>query len=318
MAVLAVAYAVVTIVIRSLPLTNNLALLVAVSAPYAVVLAAVALVLSVLGWRVVLSLIAVVVLVTTLSVQMRWYYAGQPQPTLGGHVELRVLSSNLREGRADMESFTSLARTSADVIAVSELTPDWVRRFYEARMRDDFPYSVLVPLPGAGGYGLWSRHPVKVIAPVRGGSMVAARIDVAGVQVDPVVASVHVMNPLTFYGKAFDGWHAGIAAVKERMESLAAEAGEGAVIVAGDFNSTPDMRQFRQLLSNGYRDSVAETGSGLGPTYPSYPWLPPLITIDHVLTRNASVSSVKTIALRATDHRALLATIEIPLDQPPH
>ncbi|WP_425294985.1 hypothetical protein [Mycolicibacterium vanbaalenii] len=42
------------------------------------------------------------------------------------------------------------------------------------------------------------------------------------------------------------------------MENLAAEAGNGAVIVAGDFNSTPDMHQFRQLLTNGYRRGRAD------------------------------------------------------------
>ena len=318
MAVLALLYAVATLAARTLPLMNNIMLLAAVSAPYAVVLAAVALVLSVLGHRVVMSVIAVVVLAVSLGVQIRWYYTGQPQPATGEHVELRVLSANLREGRADMKSFTNLARSSADVITVSELTPDWVRRFNDAGMRNDFPFSVSVPLPGAAGYGLWSRYPLEMVAPLKGGSMVAARVDVAGVQVDPIVASVHVMNPLTFYGRAFDGWLAGITAAKDRMEGLSAEAGEGAVIAAGDFNSTPDMRQFRQLLKNGYRDAVAQTGSGIGPTYPSYPWVPPLITIDHLLTRNALVSSIKTISLRTTDHRALLATIQIKQEKPPY
>ena len=124
--------------------------------------------LSVLGRRVVMSVSAVVVLAVSLGVQIRWYYTGQPQLTAGEHVELRVLSANL-------------ARTSVDVITVSELTPDWVRRFYDAGVRDGFPYSVLVPLVGAGGYGLWSRHRVEVIAPLKGGSMVAARVDIADV-----------------------------------------------------------------------------------------------------------------------------------------
>ncbi|NVN52777.1 endonuclease/exonuclease/phosphatase family protein [Mycolicibacterium hippocampi] len=101
------------------------------------------------------------------------------------------------------------------------------------------------------------------------------------------------MNPLTFYGRAFGGWRAGITAAKGRMEGLAVEAGEGSVIVEGDFNSTPSMRQFRQLLSDGYRDAFAQTGSGPGPTYPSYPWVPPLTNIDLVLARNASVASIK-------------------------
>lgn len=139
--------------------TNNIALLAAVSAPYAVVLPALGLVPAVLGRHVVTSVLAVVVLAVSLGSQMRWYYTGQLNSTDCEHVELRVLLLNLREGGADMASLIQLARTSADVIALSELAPDWVQRFYAAGTRDDFPYSVLVPRPGAGGYGLWSRHP---------------------------------------------------------------------------------------------------------------------------------------------------------------
>jgi endonuclease/exonuclease/phosphatase family metal-dependent hydrolase len=42
-------------------------------------------------------------------------------------------------------------------------------------------------------------------------------------------------------------------------------------------------------------------------------WFPPVITIDHVLARNAVVSSVMTIEMPGSDHRSLLATIEVPL-----
>ena len=54
-----------------------------------------------------------------------------------------------------------------------------------------------------------------------------------------------------------------------------AEAADpGAVAVAGDFNSTPGMRQFRDLLSNGYRDAVEQTGAGYAPTLPVTPLFP--------------------------------------------
>lgn len=98
------------------------------------------------------------------------------------------------------------------------------------------------------------------------------------------------------------------------MAGFADAAGPGAVIVAGDFNCTPDMRQFRDLISNGYRDAVRQTGAGFAPTFPSHPVLPPLITIDHVLTRNAAASSIRTIDLRGSHHRALMSTIDVPLD----
>lgn len=39
-----------------------------------------------------------------------------------------------------------------------------------------------------------------------------------------------------------------------------------------------------------------------------------MITIDHVLTRNAAVSSIKTVKIKGTDHRALMATVRVPLE----
>jgi endonuclease/exonuclease/phosphatase (EEP) superfamily protein YafD len=140
--------------------------------------------------------------------------------------------------------------------------------------------------------------------------MVAARLRIPGVRFDPVVASVHVTSPLASFGD----WRSGITAIKAELDGLADAAGPGSVIVAGDFNSTPDMRQFRDLLTNGYRDAVEQTGAGFTPTFPSHTWFPPLITVDHVLTRHAAASSICTIDVRGSDHRSLVATVDVPLD----
>lgn len=309
-------FAVFTLVIRALPLSNNIALIVAVGSPYVALGAALVLVLALFHRRVALSVVAVAVVGVNLAIQVPWYYFGEPRP-VGDHVEVRVLSSNLRKGRAEVASFVELARTTADVITVSELTPDWVRRFYATGMRADFPYSVLVPGLDAGGYGLWSRFPLEAVSPLEGGNMIATRLEIPGVNPYPVVAGVHTMNALTYYGRAFGQWRDDITAAKQRMDSLAEAAGPAAVIVAGDFNSTPDMRQFRDLLTNGYRDAVEQTGGGFAPTFPSHVrniWFPPLVTIDHVLTRHATVSSIRTIGVRGSDHRAVLATVDVPVD----
>ena len=39
--------------------------------------------------------------------------------------------------------------------------------------------------------------------------------------------------------------------------------GDRPVEVGGDYNSTPDMRQFRDLLTNGYGDAVEQSRPGL-------------------------------------------------------
>jgi endonuclease/exonuclease/phosphatase (EEP) superfamily protein YafD len=103
-----------------------------------------------------------------------------------------------------------------------------------------------------------------------------------------------------------------MAGAKAQFANFAATAGPAAVIVGGDYNSTPDMRQFRDPRTDGYRDAVEQLGAGFAPTFPSNRWHPPLITIDHILTHNAAASSIRTIQVPGSDHRTPLATIEIP------
>lgn len=307
--VVALAFSVLTLIVRVLPVSNVVTLVIAVAAPYTVFVAAVGLALAVLSRRVVLSIAALIIVAVSLGSQVRWYYGGSPPPDLGEHVEVRVLSSNLRYGRAEPEEFVELARSSADVITVTELTAEAVRGFHDAGIHDTFPYSILFPAEKAGGNGIWSRHPLTPVSPTRywNSSMVAARLDLPGVPTDVAVASVHVTSPMA----SFESWRKGMVATKSRLEGLA-RVESGTVIAAGDFNSTPDMRQFRDLLTNGYRDAVSSAGAGLAPTFPSNAAVPPLITIDHVLTRGAEVVSVTAVSVSDTDHRALLATIGIP------
>jgi endonuclease/exonuclease/phosphatase (EEP) superfamily protein YafD len=310
----ALLFSVATLVARALPLSNVIALVVAVGSPCVPLVALAGVAMSVLCRRILLSIVAVAVVVATVAVQVPWYYFGRPAD-VGQHADIRVLSSNLRKGRADASSFVELAKANADVITVSELTPEEVRRFSQAGIERVFPYSVLTPAPDAGGIGLYSRFPVAASPPAKHrGTVAAARLQVPGVRFDPLVASVHVMSPVAHDANSFGGWRIGITATKAKLDDFAEAAGPAAVIVAGDFNSTPDMRQFRDLLTNGYRDAVEQTGAGFAPTFPSRTWHPPFITIDHVLTRQAAATSIRTVYIRGSDHRALLATVEVPLD----
>ena len=60
--------------------------------------------------------------------------------------------------------------------------------------------------------------------------------------------------------------------------------------------------------------SICNFIAGFSPTFPSHKWFPPLITIDHVLTRKAAASSIRTIYVPGSDHRSLLATVGVPTD----
>lgn len=58
---------------------------------------------------------------------------------------------------------------------------------------------------------------------------------------------------------------------------------------------------------------MRNTGAGFTPTFPPDTVLPSVITIDHMLTRHASVSSIRSVDIGGTDHRALLATVDVPI-----
>jgi endonuclease/exonuclease/phosphatase (EEP) superfamily protein YafD len=96
------------------------------------------------------------------------------------------------------------------------------------------------------------------------------------------------------------------------LEEAAKSASEGSVIVAGDVNSTADMREFRQLLGNGYNDASEQAGAGMTATFPADVLLPPFLGIDHILTRECTATLVRTVTVPGSDHRAMVADIELP------
>lgn len=314
-AVLLLAISALGVVFRVQPVSSMPRLIIAVGATFLPLAALVGLVIAIACRRRVLSIVAVFLLTATTVVQLSWYFSGSPE-RLQRATEVRVLASNLRYGRADPAQFVALATREADLISAVELTPEAVERFKQAGIDAVFPYSFLKPGPGAGGIGIWSRYPVTpVTAPGhRAVSMPAARVQIPGLQSEPILAAVHVMSPLAGDQNTIADWSQGMAGAKAQLDNFAREAGPAAVIIGGDYNSTSNMRQFRDLLSNGYRDAVEQTGSGFGPTFKADIALPPVITIDHILTRNAAVSTVRTITIKGADHRALLARIQLPLD----
>ena len=308
MAVISLTFVAVALIARRQPVSTIPRLILSVGSTFVPLAAIVGLALAIMSRRALLTIFAMFLVTATVAIQVSWYYVSHPVD-LGPHADIRVLSSNLRYGRADPTAFVGLARANADVITAAELTPDAVTRFTEAGIEDAFPYSLLIPAPGAGGIGIWSRYPLTPLTTLRhrGVSMPAARVQIPGIEYDPVLASAHIMSPVSDRVNTVEDWSNGMAAAKAQLDNFAKAAGPGAVIVGGDYNSTPDMHHFRDLLTNGYNDAVEQTGSGFAPTYPSD-------TIDHALTRNAIASSIMTIDVPGSDHRSLLANISVPVD----
>lgn len=313
--VVTVASLAASLIARAVPVSGWWHLVLAVGAPYVAVASLIGLAVVLWHRRTVAVLAAVLLAVAAVGVQVSWYRLGRTS-NVGEHVQIRVLMANINRGQVDAAQFVEAATRDADVITVAELTPEAVRRITAAGIGREFPHSHLMPGPEAEGIGIWSRYPLTALWERPGADFIlAARARVPGVRVAPVVASMHIFSPVADRSDTVKQWRSDLGRARSRLDDLATAAGEGSVIVGGDFNSTPDVRQFRDLLTNGYRDAVEQSGSGFAPTFPADAWFPPVLTIDHVLTRRAAATSVRTIGVAGSDHRLVAATVRVPTNQ---
>jgi endonuclease/exonuclease/phosphatase (EEP) superfamily protein YafD len=301
--------AVCALVSRYLPITNHAVLVTSALSPYLLLFAPVSMALLILASRWILAILGTGMTVTMLVVQLPLYVGSDTAATEG--VRLRVISANLRDGQAEPQHVVSLARDQTDVLTVQELTSGEVDRLSGAGIDVTFPYRWLDARGGAQGVGLWSRFPLDATRQIGGYTfaMVSAQIRVPGIAIDPTIVVVHLPGP---WPQPIDSWRRDISLLPATLQEVADRAGTGCVIAASDLNSTTDMRPFRTLLNDNYRDAAEQSGSGIQPTFPGDSRLPPLIVIDHILTRNCTATSLRTVRIPGSDHRGLVATVMIP------
>ena len=140
-------------------------------------------------------------------------------------------------------------------------------------------------------------------------AFISAQVRVTGVSMNPTVVVAHIPGPWPY---PIDDWRRDLDRLPTTLREIAERADRGAVIVAADVNSTTDMRPFRALLHDGYRDAAEQSGAGIKPTFPADTRLPPLVAIDHILTRDCAATSLHTLAIPGSDHRGLVVTVTVP------
>ncbi|MCP9275276.1 endonuclease/exonuclease/phosphatase family protein [Mycolicibacterium arenosum] len=240
-----------------------------------------------------------------MAPQLPWYVRADgdaPGPAI------RAITLNMLYGGADPRSVVAIASDNADVLMLQELTPEAVRGLTEAGIDRTFPFKAVDARPGASGAAVYSRYPLTGTDHVPGYqmAMVKAKLRSPNTLNDLTVVSMHFAAP---WPQPIDTWHQDVGRFPQTLNELATEAGDAPILIGGDFNSTIDMMPYRALLNNGYRDAAEQSGAGRELTYPSNRKIPPLIGIDHFLTRNSTAVSTDTVDVAGTDHRALLTTV---------
>jgi len=309
--VLSLAVAAAGLMARYLPISNDAVLVVAALSPYLSAAGLAAMIMFAVVRRWMLTILAAVLCAVMLLVLMPRFLGSDKSavPT----VSVRVLTANLGLGEADPKGVVALAHDTADVLVVQEMTPGLAVAMSAAGLDAVMPHRSIDPRKNAEGIGIWSRYPITDSRPVAGYqlAMRTARIGVPGVRFSPTVLAVHLAAP---WVQPLQYFRADITKFPTTLQAAARNAGSGAVIVAGDLNSTYDMQPFRRLLDAGYRDAAEEAGAGLTLSFPSQSWHGPVFGIDHVLVRNCVANAAQTVPVPGSDHRGLFTVIEIPVD----
>ncbi len=300
--------AAVAMMARSVPVLDHTILFIAALSPYLLLGVgglAVLLLLSRRSWWAI-SLAVLLAVGVVFAVLPRFARSGTVAPD---SVPIRVLTANIWEGSADPQALAAIARDRADLLVLQELTPEFASEHSGAGV--EFPNQAGDPPPAAAGAGISSRYPIVGSRRDSGYllGMLSATLQVPGAASDTLILAAHIVGP---WPQPIDDWRREMAKLQETLRGAADIADPGAVIVAGDFNSTIDMRPFRQLLEGGFRNAGEQSGAGLAPTFPADRSVPPLIGIDHILTYNGTASDFETVRIPGSDHLGVIATIHVP------
>lgn len=298
----------VALMARFVPVIDHTVLFISALSPYLLVVAGTPAVLLLLSrrswWAISVALLLVAGAVFALLPRFVGFSSAAPDS-----IPIRVLTANLGKGAADPQALIAVARDRADLVVVQELTPESANGLIG--LESEFRYQSVEARESAAGAGIWSRYPI--IDPRRDSQymlgILSATLRVPGAASDTSVLALHVVGP---WPQPIDDWRREMAELPDTLRAAADIADPGAVIVAGDFNATIDMRPFRQLLEGGFRHAGEQSGAGLTPTFPADRTVPPVIGIDHILTYNSTASDVQTVRIPGSDHLGLIATIHVP------
>jgi endonuclease/exonuclease/phosphatase (EEP) superfamily protein YafD len=219
---------------------------------------------------------------------------------------LRLFDANVSQSNQNPTAIgAEIKAARPQIVTLEELTPPALASLLVSGDMMAFRFSSLRARDGAGGMGLWSTLPLSDITPWvnQGGQQeIEATVLFAGRQVRIAVA--HVYAPVGPDQPA--RWHVQLARLATHLA-----AQPRPLVVAGDFNATADLPQFRRILTNGLADAAVLAGEGWNMTWPrNQAWVLPYLRIDHVLlSPQLTETGYRLGTGRGSDHRPIIVDI---------
>lgn len=269
----------------------------------------------------------VLVVVSALALAVNgWWHVGYLIPTARvsaaataavsaqaatGDAYARIMTLNCLAGHASAADIVRVVREQhVEVLCLQEINDSMVSDLENAGIDELLPNHVVstgaMSVSNGGRNGIWTLAPQDNVSrnllPIETSSMPAVDVQIGSRTVR--IVSVHPNSPTR---GAQDLWNEGLSVIG----SLSGY--DHAYLIMGDFNSTWDHARFRDLLGDAFVDASQQSGEGFHMTYPSNRKIPSLIEIDHIVyARNSgiTVSSLKTVEIAGSDHKALIGTLE--------
>lgn len=247
-----------------------------------------------------------------------------PHTGLAANPNLRVITINQRFVNSGEDAvLAAIAAQDADVVAIQELTPG-LAELLSARLSAEYPHQLLDPSDGAGGMGLLSRFPIEDQGWFAGTRAQHVALRLESQTVDLYNVHLHFSGISRARSERF--WSLPYYRLYEtdgridQVRSLAEAARDsaGPVIMLGDFN-TGDREEGYEILAAELRDAFAESGWGMGFTFPNQRQMGPvtipipLVRIDYVWTRGgvAPVATRVNCAVEGADHCMIIADLAV-------
>jgi endonuclease/exonuclease/phosphatase (EEP) superfamily protein YafD len=231
-------------------------------------------------------------------------YGPRPAAAVPGHSLKLLLANVLTQNRHYTDFIALIESEQPEVVAVLEANQAWVQALKP--LGGAYPYQKLVPREDNFGIALYSRLPLQAVA-VRsfgaaGVPSILAEVLHEGITV--TLVATHPLPPLSPTHFALRNEHLGTLA--RELAGL-----KQPVILAGDLNTTMWSVSYRALEQHTGLRNVRQ-GFGVLPTWPSGS-LGSMLALDHVLVSSAvGVQALKTLRVRGSDHRAVVAVLALP------
>ncbi len=263
----------------------------------------------------VLSVIfALTLCLPTLRTVFRWPSTFDPkQPTL------TLVVANVNLGNPDLSQLISFINAeNPDVVILQEITPAHVASLRSA-LSVTHPHRSEALRSDAFGQAIYSRIPFQsepqlfpqgtLLRDSRLGGVVGLhdpqiRTTISFQGLPVIIQNLHLVPPgdpsMLHEQRVQFAW------LSDWVRSLAKSADQPAVILAGDFNSTPSSPQHAVLRAAGLVESHEQAGQGTGHTWPDIAPLSnlPGIRIDHVyLSKQLRAVQARVGPSIGSDHR---------------